>query len=409
MGAGDIFLFLKRMRRALFVLCLMALAPISHTLAQDTPSPGELVLYVKSGDTLSGLLSSVDVDPNDRMLALTELNNVFSSSALKAGQSIHVRLLNFETQAAGHYKLESLKLALNPLEEVWLSRVSDGIFLARIERKPVTMKLLKASSEIKGSLYQSAVSAGIPADILNQMIQAYSYDVDFQRDIRNGQKFEALFEAGFTEDGELAKQGNLIYASLMVKGEPLKIYRFDSKGSAQYFNEEGKSIKRGFLRTPVDGARISSGFGKRRHPVLGYTKMHKGIDFAAPTGTPIYAAGDGTIDYLGRYGSFGKFVRLNHGNGYQTAYAHMSRFGKGKSKGGRVKQGDVIGYVGTTGRSTGPHLHYEILKNGRQINPLSVKTLSTQKLEGLTLGLYLGFTRQVQYMMKYEATSAASR
>ncbi len=380
------------------LILLFLLSPLTH--AAPRSAPNALTLHVKAGDTLSGLLSTIDVDSNDRHLALLELNNVFDSSALKAGQSIHVTFLNSKTQPQGPYRIESLKLSITPLKEIWLSRVDEGIFLARVILKPVEMKLQKATGTIRGSLYKSAINANIPPAILQQMIQAYSYDVDFQRDIRNGQNFEALFEAGYTNNGEIATQGHLIYASLTIRGKVLQVYLFRTKQTAQYYNHEGKSIKRGFLRTPVDGARISSGFGQRRHPVLGYTKMHKGIDFAAPTGTPIYAAGDGTIGYLGRYGSFGKYVRIDHGNNYQTAYAHMSRFGKGKRKGRRVSQGDIIGCVGTTGRSTGPHLHYEILKHGRQINPLSVKTLSTQKLEGLTRGIFLGFTRQVQYMMK---------
>ncbi len=389
-----------------FLVCLASLLFITHAYGADAPATNELTLEVKAGDTLSGLLSTVDVDANDRYLAILELGNVFNSNSLKAGQSIRVKLLNFETQAKGPYHLESLRLSVTPLEEVWLSRVSDGIFLARIERKPVKNMLLKASGKIKGSLYQSATDAGIPPSILQQLIQSYSYDVDFQRDIRNGQAFEALFEAGYTDDGQIATDGVLIYASLSIKGSPLKIYRFSSKGETQYYNAVGKSIKRGFLRTPVDGARISSGFGQRRHPVLGYTKMHKGIDFAAPTGTPVYAAGDGVIDYLGGYGSYGKYVRIQHSGGYSTAYAHLSRYGKGQRKGGRVKQGEIIGYVGTTGRSTGPHLHYEILRGGKQINPLSVKTFSSNQLSGINKGFFLGFTRQVQYMMKYEAKAA---
>ncbi len=385
------------------ILMLISIMICASSFAQDKHNDS-IELIVKEGDTISELLSSIEISSDDRQLAIAELGNVFDSNALRVGQSIKVKLLNYDTQKTGPYHLESLKISLNPLEEIWLSRVSEGIFLARVERKPVIMKLKKASGEIKGSLYQSAVEAGIPPSILHQMIQAYSYDVDFQRDVRNGQQFEAFFTSGYTSNGDYARDGSLIYASLTVKGTPLAIYRFGENDG--FFNKEGKSIKRGFLRTPVDGARISSGYGKRTHPVLGYTKMHKGIDFAAPRGTPIYAAGDGTIDYLGRYGSYGKFVRINHGNGYQTAYAHLNRFGKGKRKGGKVKQGDVIGYVGTTGRSTGPHLHYEILKHGKHINPLSVKTLSTQQLSGLKKGIFYGFRRQVDYLIKHEAEAA---
>jgi murein DD-endopeptidase MepM/ murein hydrolase activator NlpD len=187
------------------------------------------------------------------------------------------------------------------------------------------------------------------------------------------------------EQGAFVKSGKILFASLTLSGKSIPVYYFERDGEGEYFTPKGEAIRKSLLRTPVDGARITSGFGMRMHPLLGYSKMHKGIDFGAPTGTPIYAAGSGTIAEMGKKGAYGNYVRIRHSGEYQTAYAHMSKFAKGVSKGDKVKQGDVIGYVGTTGRSTGPHLHYEILVAGAQINPTKVKTVASNKLSGKQL------------------------
>ena len=184
----------------------------------------------------------------------------------------------------------------------------------------------------------------------------------------------------------MAMAGDIVYAAMTLSGKRMELYRFTPKsGNTDYLDPKGDSVRKTLMRTPIDGARLSSGYGMRKHPILGYTKMHRGVDFAAPRGTPIYAAGDGTVEVAGRKGAYGKYVRIRHNSTYKTAYAHMSRYGKGIKKGKRVKQGQIIGYVGSTGRSTGPHLHYEILVNGRQINPRRVKLPSGEKLKGQDL------------------------
>ena len=217
--------------------------------------------------------------------------------------------------------------------------------------------------------------------MLAEIIRIYSWDVDFQREIQSGDRFEVAYERFVDDEGDVVRHGEVIFARLNLSGDLNALYRFESRpGSVDYFDEKGRSAKRPLLRTPIDGARLSSRFGKRRHPVLGYTRMHRGVDFAAATGTPIYAAGDGVVSYRGRKGGYGNYIRLRHSAGYNTAYAHMSRFKKGIALGSRVRQGQVIGFVGTTGRSTGPHLHYEILSNGRQVNPLTVKMPSGTRL-----------------------------
>lgn len=206
------------------------------------------------------------------------------------------------------------------------------------------------------------------------MIRIYSYQVDFQRDIKEGDKFEILYETYKTEDGDFARYGDILYANLAIDGKKIPVYRYENKdGQVDYYGEDGMTFKKTLMRTPVDGARMSSGFGMRRHPISGYTKMHKGIDFAVAMGTPIYAAGDGTVEISGRKGAYGNYVRIRHNNEMKTAYAHMQKIAKGITPGQKVKQGQIIGYVGTTGRSTGPHLHYEVLLKNKPVNPNSVK------------------------------------
>ena len=214
--------------------------------------------------------------------------------------------------------------------------------------------------------------------------------MDFQRDIRPGDGFEVMFKRFHDAEGNLVHNGAIVHAALTLSGERRPIYlHTTADGRTGYFNEKGESARKALMRTPIDGARLSSAFGKRRHPVLGYSMMHRGVDFAAPAGTPIYAAGQGSIVYAGRKGAYGNYIRLRHNRLYATAYAHMRRFARGMAKGRRVKQGQVIGYVGSTGRSTGPHLHYEILREGRRVNPFKVKMPSGRKLTGKELERFL--------------------
>jgi murein DD-endopeptidase MepM/ murein hydrolase activator NlpD len=247
------------------------------------------------------------------------------------------------------------------------------------------------------SLYGSAAKADIPNAVTAEVIRILSWDIDFQRDIRRGDVLDVMYDQMETADGKGVRFGNVIFAHLNINGRDVPIYRFEMKdGTVDYFTPDGQSVRKALLSTPVDGARISSGFGQRKHPVLGYTKMHKGIDFAVGVGTPIYAAGDGTIEMMQRWSSFGNYVRIRHNSSIKTAYAHMSKFAKGLGAGSRVKQGQVIGYVGATGRVTGPHLHYEVLMNGTQVNPRSVKLPQGEILKGSELASFKQQVQQVQ-------------
>ena len=271
----------------------------------------------------------------------------------------------------------------------------DG-FTAVKEAKKVKRSLARVAAPITSSLYLAGEGQGLPANVLAELIRIYSWDVDFQRDIREGDAFEVTYEEVRDEEGRLVHAGTVHFAALTLSGDRRPLYRFvTAAGDVDYFDDKGQGARKALMRTPIDGARLSSGFGKRRHPVLGYNKMHRGVDFAAPQGTPIYAAGDGVVTFAGRKGGYGNYINIRHNGRYHTAYAHMKGFARGMSRGKRVRQGEVIGYVGTTGRSTGPHLHYEILVDGGQVNPLSVRMPSGRKLTGKELARFLAAKDQM--------------
>jgi murein DD-endopeptidase MepM/ murein hydrolase activator NlpD len=245
---------------------------------------------------------------------------------------------------------------------------------------------------IQSSLFDAAISQGVPVGMLTEMIRIFSYDVDFQRDIQPDDQFELMFERG----ADKKSPGKLLYASMILSGKPLALYRYeDQQGGVDYYNRDGESVRKALLRTPVDGAKISSGFGRRFHPILHYTTQHKGVDFAVMTGTPVMAAGAGTIETAGSNGSYGLYVKIQHDGAHATAYAHLSRLAPGIRPGHHVSQGQTIAFSGSTGRSTGPHLHYEVLVNEQQANPTSVKFQTGRKLGGKELTRFQSVQKQI--------------
>ncbi len=353
-------------------------------------------LSIGRGDTLMDLLSTANVPANDAHDAVAALREVYNPRRLQVGQ--HVTVL-FEPRRGGARKFVGFEFAPDPLRSVSIARKGDTGFTSSQIEKPVTRKPVAAQGVIRSSLFEAGAQSGVPISVMMAFIQNFSYDVDFQRDLQPGDRFEVLYEKLVTADGKEAGEGELLYASLTLSGDDMPIYRFKTRdGRIDYYNGDGESIRRALLRTPIDGARITSGFGMRHHPILGFSKMHKGVDFAAPTGTPIYAAGRGTIEIAERSSSYGNYVRIRHNTEISTAYAHMSRFAKSIRRGGRVDQGDIIGYVGTTGRSTGPHLHYEVLKAGHQVNPRSVDLPTGEKLEGRELQAFQQARRSIEKM-----------
>ncbi len=375
------------------------IAPVGYeqgdAFASQAPAvavPYAKTVKVKPGNTLSGLLINAGLARIEAAKVVTAFSKAFDPRRIKAGQSL---VLEFTAESPEQTKkFQGLTFETSARSAVHLTREGDD-FKAVEQEKVLHAQLRRASGRIDDSLYMAGKRADLPVAVLNEMIRAYSWDVDFQRSIRKGDAFSVLYEALENTDGKTVAYGNILFAELVLSGDSLPIYRFStSKGIVDYFDDKGRSAKKTLLRTPIDGARLSSGFGNRKHPVLGYNKMHKGVDFAAARGTPIFAGGDGMIDYAGRKGAYGKYVRIRHNGEYTTAYAHMKGFAKGIGAGKRIRQGQIIGYVGTTGRSTGPHLHYEILKNGVQVNPMKVKMPSGQKLKGGELARFQDIARR---------------
>ena len=239
------------------------------------------------------------------------------------------------------------------------------------------------------SIYQSMTAKKIPENIIMEFIKLFSFDIDFQRDIRNKNKINILFEQFKDKDDDLIKTGSIFFAEIVLTKDSYELYKFQDNNNIEYFNSDGKSATKALMKTPINGARLSSAYGMRKHPILGYNKKHMGVDFAAPTGTPIMAAGTGHIEYVGTNGGAGKYIRIKHLNGYKTSYSHLSSYASGMQKNVRVKQGQTIGYVGSTGLSTGPHLHYEVIFNGEKINPMMMKLPSGKKLKGTNLNNFL--------------------
>ncbi|MGE5547263.1 MAG: peptidoglycan DD-metalloendopeptidase family protein [Solirubrobacterales bacterium] len=347
--------------------------------------PVERPIQVGSGDTLMDVLMRAGVDGSEATQAIEALKDKFNPRALKAGQKV---LVTFERPAHGFGIGDFHRVSLNsdPMREVSATRTAEGGFAGSETKRAVTRQVARYNGTIRSSLFESAQNAGVPAPVIIGMIRALSYDVDFQRDIQAGDGFEVMFDGYYDMKGKLVRAGDMLFASVNLGGKPIAMYRFDTEGgTVEYFNEKGESVKKALLKTPVDGAKITSGFGMRNHPILGFTKMHKGVDFGVPTGTPIQAAGDGVVEMAGFNGAYGNYVRIRHGSGFGTAYAHMSRVAQGLHPGKRVAQGQIVGYVGSTGRATGPHLHYEVLQGANQINPLSVKMPTNVKLAGREL------------------------
>lgn len=339
-------------------------------------------IELQSGQTVTGQLTNIGISSNDAYQIMEALRKYQDPHQVRAGQSFKIE---FDPKAPqGEYRtMAKMTMPVSAAKQIVVYRTGDQVFQAKQVEKEIKKSYAAARAELKYSLYGSAAKAGIPDEVIANFIKIYSWNVDFQRDIRAGDEIELLYEINELQDGTVTGYGDIIYARLIVSGRDIPLYRFQTQdGLVDYFDRDGTSIRRTLMKTPIDGARMSSGFGMRRHPVLGYSKMHRGLDFAAPTGTPIYAAGDAVVDYAGRFSTFGNYIRLKHNGTLKTAYAHLSRIKPSVKVGTRVKQGEVIGYVGTTGRSTGPHLHYEILINDNHVDPRGVNIPTGEQLKG---------------------------
>ena len=348
----------------------------------------EKKIKILQGDTFYSILENLNFKQKKIYEIINKIENSFDLKKIKTGEIISV----FENELGEIKKIEFFKnsetiISINLNNEIDLN-------ILQLEKKSF---IESKNYKIIESLYSDGIKNGVAPDILVKIIRLFSFDLDFQRDI----KVDTVVSVSYELD-EISKTGRLEYkdikyASININENQLEYFRFiTDDGFVDYFNREGKNVKKSILKTPLDGARISSNYGMRKHPISGFNKMHKGVDFAAPTGTPIYAGGNGVIEYVGRNGGYGKYIRLRHNNGYKTAYAHLSDYKEGISKGKRVNQGEVIGYVGSTGNSTGPHLHYEIIYQNKHINPLKLKLPSGKILEGNELEKF-----KVEYKIIY--------
>ena len=367
----------------------------------DTEIPGDYIYEnytLKNGDNLLNILTKeIGLTKKDAFNFIAELGKIYNPKNIKTGQEISLKYRNTINFVNNNIEqntiLEELKLFDDStLEEYLIYRENENTYSARKNKVSLTTYYNRFIVNIKSNLYMDAIKAGIPAEIIANMINYYSFDIDFQRDIRSGDWFEVVYEGMYTESGKIARNGDIIYANLHTNKNDHKIYKFMQNNNIMYFNENGLSTRKSLLKTPINGARITSNFGNRRkHPILGYTKAHKGIDFGAPVGTPFYAAGNGTVKKVitgcitgnkscGK--GYGNYILIQHNSSYSSEYAHLSKVNKGIKVGTKVKQGQVIGFVGNTGLSTGPHLHYGIIYKNERINPNRIKSISSIRLSG---------------------------
>jgi murein DD-endopeptidase MepM/ murein hydrolase activator NlpD len=367
---------------------------LATIVAKDDSQPASQAVYpltqtltIEDGDTLIEMLTDTGVAYDDANNLIHAIGKAFNVKRLGVGQTLTVEL----DKDAGAEKpiIKSVVLPVSQTSTLEISRNNKDNFEIKKVFEPTERKLKRAHASIEGSFYETGAKQGMPPAMLAEMIKAFSYDVDFQRDVQRGDKLDVLFERMETKEGIPAGYGNVLYASLDLGNRTIKMYRYaDKNGNADYYNDKGESVRKALLRTPINGAKITSGFGMRNHPILGYSKMHRGVDFGAPTGTPIYAAGDGVVGFASRKGGYGNYLMIRHNGAYSTGYGHLSRFARGITPGKKVKQGQIVAYVGTTGMSTGPHLHYEVLVKNQQVNPAGVKFKTGTVLAGKELAAF---------------------
>ena len=339
----------------------------------------EIDYIVQSGDNFENILDKIEIPISEKENFLNTVKKQKEIRSLKKNQQIY-----FKIDRKKNVRIIKFKIEIDKKKDLVFSRHSNlKKFHTKIIEKNLTRILVFKEGIIENSLYNTAVSLGIKPNTIIEFARLYGFQVDFQRDIWKGDSFQIIYEQFENEDGSLIENGEIIFSNLNTQGNDLNLYKFElGKNESDYFDENGKSMKKTLMKTPINGARLSSPFGKRKHPILGFTKMHTGTDFAAPTGTPIMASGDGVVTRAQWCGGGGNCVKIKHNSVYQTVYAHMSKFGRGIKKGVRVKQGQIIGYVGSTGLSTGPHLHYEVIENGKKINSQKLKLPSGKTLKG---------------------------
>ena len=349
---------------------------LNHLVENLDPKYKKIKHKINSGETFDKILEDYSINNQEITKIKQSLKKKVNINKLNTNQIIEFRLDKTNN------KIVEFTYQISNTQKIYLKRnVENDKFNEKILSIKLDKEIVYRENIILQSLYKAAIDEYIPANIIIEFAGIYGFQVDFQRDIRKQDKFQIMYEIFMNEKKEIIETGKILYANLKLSGQDNNLYYFDKEGSEGHYDKNGKSVKKALMKTPINGARLSSPFGMRKHPIDGYNKMHRGTDFAAPMGTPIMASGDGIVKKAGWCGGGGNCVKIKHNSTYETVYAHMSKFARGIKNGVRVKQGQTIGYVGSTGKSTGPHLHYEVIVNGKKVNSQKLKLPSGKILK----------------------------
>ncbi len=346
--------------------------------------PNKKIIKVVAGDSLQKILLKEKISKEEVNKIYQKIKGIVDLTKIRQGQTITIVFRTKQNKPS----ISRITFQVDELSTAYIyyrDKVDD--YEVRLNQKNLEKVNFLAKGVIVNSLFASAQKIDVDAEVIVEFARIFGFEIDFQRDIRKNDEFQIFYERFEDDEGENFKNGNILFAYLKNSGREIKLYQYkDSKNNIGYFTPDGKSIEKALMKTPINGARLSSGFGFRKHPILGYNKLHQGTDFAARRGTPVMASGSGTVERASWFGAYGKYVRIRHNSTYKTAYAHLSKFGRNIKAGKKVRQGQIIGYVGSTGRSTGPHLHYEVLVNNKRINSQRLKLPSGKKLSKNEMG-----------------------
>ena len=351
---------------------------IEHIFDNLNPRYKSVEHKISKGETFDRILTTYSIANEEIIKIKNKIGKNYNLNNLRTNL-----LIKFTLDQSDNKKITNFLFPISRTEKIQLIRdLETDLFEKKIIITNLNRKVIFKEGKILQSLYKSAVNLNIQPNIIVEFARIYGFQVDFQRDIRKNDSFQIMYEIFEDDNGKIFETGNIVFANLKLSGTNNSLYRFNKKGSEGHYDESGKSVKKALMKTPINGARLSSPFGMRKHPIDGFNKMHRGTDFAAPMGTPIMASGDGVVVRARWCGGGGNCIKIKHNSTYQTIYAHMKNFGRGIKEGVRVKQGQIIGYVGSTGKSTGPHLHYEVIENGKKINSQKLKLPSGKTLKG---------------------------
>ena len=370
-------------------------------------APVSMPVKVLPGETLQSAVQRTGVAADEAKAVVAMLGKALDTVHIKAGLAFQAAIAHPRGQR-GPARLIGLSMKTGPASTVTLSRTFDGALKLRELEEKVSDETTVAEGHMQGSLYESAVKAGADSRLVTEAAKLFSHKIDFAREIHPSDQFKLVFDRKVTESGRTISTGDLLYAEVAAKGQTTRFYRFDDNGKVDYFDELGKNIKGFLLRTPLDSVRVTSGFGMRMHPLLGYTRMHAGIDFGAPVGTPVFAAGSGVIKEERWAGGYGHWLKIEHQGGWATGYGHLSAYAAGLHVGQHVQQGQVVAYVGSTGMSTGPHLHYEVMLGNQKLNPISAKVPQGTVLAGRELAAFKAQKAHIDKLLNHAAEDDAA-